>query len=119
MVILKSWSLTTNHRPPTTNLVPGTSVLLNRRRAVRVEGLDRLEAPRLSLLPLGLGPHDRFPVGREHQPRAGAVELDAVAAGLVDVEEEGLLHGVLVRAGLDVDAVFEADVRRAQHLVLR
>ena len=57
--------------------------------------------------------------GASIRPRAGVVDLDAVAAGLVDVEEERLLHRVLVRPGLDVDAVLEKDVGRAQDLFLR
>ncbi len=94
------------------------NVLLNRRRAVGVECLDRLEAPRLTFLALGLGPDDGLPVGGEHQSSACIVDLDPVAAGLVDVQKEGLLHGVLVWAGLDAHAVLEADVGGAQHLFL-
>ena len=84
---------------------------------MRVERLDRLEPPRLPLLPLGFVPDDRLPVGREHQTSAGVVEFDAITAGLVDVEEERLLDGVLVRPGLDVDAVLEKDVRGAKDLL--
>ena len=82
-----------------------------------VEGLDRLQPPGLALLALFLGPDDRLPVGREDQAGAGVGDLDAVAAGLVDVEEEGLLDRVLVRAGLDVDAVLQEDVGGAQDLL--
>ncbi len=81
-----------------------------RRGAVGVEGLDGLQAPGLALLALGLGPDDRLPVRGEDEAGAGVGDFDAVAAGLVDVEEEGLLDGVLVRAGLDEDAVLEKDV---------
>jgi len=84
--------------------------LSHRRRAVGMERLDRLQPPRLALLALFLGPDDRLPVGRENEAGAGVGDLDAVAAGLVDVEEERLLDRVLVRAGLDVDAVFEKDI---------
>src|SRR5262245_967990 len=94
-------------------------VLLNWRGPVGVEALDRLEPPRLPFLPFCLRPHDRLPVGREHQARAGAVELDAIAARLVDVQEERLLDGVLVRPRLDVHAVLETDVGRTQHLFTR
>ena len=74
--------------------------------------LDRLQPPRLALPALFLGPDDRFPVRREDEPRASVGDFDAVAAGLVDVEEEGLLDGVLVRAGFDVDALFPRKCRR-------
>src|ERR1700754_1159065 len=76
--------------------------------------LDRLQPPRLSLPSLLLGPYDRLPVRRQNEPRAGVGDFDAVAAGFVDIEEEGLLDGVLVRAGFDVDAVFQEDVGGAQ-----
>ena len=42
----------------------------------------------------------------EHQPGAGVAQLDPVTARLPHVEEEGLLDGVLVRAGLDVGPGF-------------
>src|SRR5260370_34664722 len=64
---------------------------LDRRRAVGVEGLDRLQAPGLALLALLLGPDDRLPVGCEDQARAGVGDLGAVAAGLVDIKGEGML----------------------------
>jgi hypothetical protein len=79
----------------------------HRRRAVGMKRLDRLQPPGLALLALFLGPHDRLPVGRQDEARAGVGDLDAVAAGLVDVEEEGLLDRVLVRAktaSLEIDA---------------
>src|SRR5690349_4267810 len=79
-----------------------------------MERLDRLQSPCLALLALFLGPDDRLPVGRENEAGAGVGDLDAVAAGLIDVEEEGLLDRVLVRSGFDVDAILEKDVGRAQ-----
>src|SRR5712664_3230309 len=82
---------------------------------MRVKRLDRLQSPRLALLALFLGPHDRLPVRGENETGAGVGDFDAVAAGLVDVEEEGLLDGVLVRNGLDVDAVLEKNVGGAQN----
>ena len=91
-------------------------ILVDWRRPVRVEALDRLETPRLALLSLGFGPHDGLPVRREDQARAGVGDLDAVAAGFVDVQKERLLDRVLVGAGLDVDAVLEKDVGRPQHV---
>ena len=90
---------------------------LHRRRAVGVERLDGLQAPGLALLALVLGPADRLPVGREDQPRAGIGDLDAVAARLVDIKKEGLLDRVLVRPGLDEDAVLQEDVGGAQNLL--
>jgi polar amino acid transport system substrate-binding protein len=93
---------------------PSGMLCLDRRRAVGVEGLDRLQAPGLTLLALGLSPDDRLPVRRQHQPRAGIGDLNAVAAGLINIKEECLLHGVLVRAGLDIDAVLQENIRRAQ-----
>src|SRR6202790_4508913 len=71
------------------------------RCAMGVKGLDRLQPPRLSLLAFLFGPDDRLPVRRQNEPGAGVGDFDAVAAGLVDIEEEGLLDRVLVRAGLD------------------
>src|ERR1700730_14828028 len=79
--------------------------------------LDRLQPPRLALLALLLGPHDRLPVGREDETGTGISDLDAVAAGLVDVKKKCLLDGVLVRAGLDMDAVLEKDIRGTQNLL--
>ena len=72
--------------------------------------LDRLQPPRLAFLAFFLGPHDRLPVRRQDEAGAGVGDLDAVAAGLPDIEEEGLLDRVLVRAGLDVDAVLQKDI---------
>src|SRR5580692_11062630 len=48
---------------------------------------------------------------------AGVCDLYAVAAGLVDVEEKRLLHGVFVRAGFDEDAVFQKNVGGAQNVL--
>src|ERR1700750_1219511 len=79
--------------------------------------LDRLPPPRLAPLALFLGPDDRLPVRCEDEAGAGVGDLDAVAAGFVDVEEEGLLDGMLVRPGLDIDAVFEKDIGGAQYVL--
>src|SRR3954453_5877111 len=79
--------------------------------------LDRLQAPRLALLALFLGPNDRLPIRSQHQARAGVGDLDPVAAGLVNIEEEGLLDRVLVRPGLDEDAVLQEDVGRPQDVL--
>ena len=75
-----------------------------------MEGRDRLHAPGLTLRPLRFRPLDRLPARGEHQARAGVGELDAVTAGFVDVEEEGLLNRVLMRSRLDMDPVLEEDV---------
>src|SRR2546421_11547672 len=77
---------------------------------------DRLQAPGLALLALRLRPHDRLPVRSEDQSRAGVGDFHPVAARLVNVEEERLLDRMLVRAGLDEDAVLEENVGGAQHL---
>src|SRR5689334_15380005 len=82
-----------------------------------VKRLDRLQAPGLALPTLFLGPDDRLPVRRQDQTRDGVRDLDAVAAGLPDVEEEGLLDRMLVRSGLDMDAVLEKNVGGAQDLL--
>src|SRR6185295_4554113 len=75
-------------RPRYVRLAPAPS---HRRRTVGMKRLDRLQPPRLALLALLLGPHDRLPVRREDETGAGVGDLDAVAAGFIDVEEEGLL----------------------------
>ena len=58
-----------------------------------------------------------LPVRLQDQPRAGIRHLDAVARRLVDIEEEGALDRVLVRPGLDEDAVLQEDVGSPQHVV--
>ena len=60
---------------------------------------------------------DGLPVGREDQPRAGIGELDAVAGRFLDIQKERLLDGVLVRPGLDVDAVLQEDVGGVQDVL--
>ena len=82
-----------------------------------MEGLDSLESPRLALLSFGLGPADRLPVGSQDQARAGVGDLDAVASRFVNVQEKRLLDGVLVRTGLDLDAVLQEDVGGEQDLL--
>src|SRR3982074_3310665 len=82
-----------------------------------MERRDGLEPPRLALLALLLGPHDRLPVGRQNETGASVGDLDPVAAGLVDVAAERLLDRMLVRAGLDEDAVLQKDVGGAQNIL--
>ena len=81
-----------------------------------MERLDGLEPPGLPLLALLLGPHDRLPIRRQDQPRAGVGDLDAIAAGLINVQEKRLLDGVLVRPRFDVDAVLEKNIGGAQDI---
>src|SRR5262245_1828655 len=102
-----------------TRSVPGGEQLLlegDGRCAFDVERGDRLHAPRLALRALGLRPDDGLVVRGEDQVAARA-DLDAVPAGLPRVEEEGLLDRVLVRPGLDRDAVLEEDVGGAEHVL--
>src|SRR5690348_10330743 len=89
----------------------------NRRRAINMERLDGLEPPGLPLLALGLGPADGLPVGRQDQARAGIGDLHTIAAGLIDVQEKGLLDGVFVRASLDFDPVLQENVGGEQHFL--
>src|SRR5215217_5696390 len=87
---------------------------VHHRGPVRVEGLRQLEAPSLTLRALGLGPGDRLVVGGEDQVPSGE-DLDAVAAGLVDVEEEALGYGMFGRAGLYIYPFLQEDISSAQH----
>src|SRR5882672_2426608 len=103
----------------TSSVISGFRYARNGRGAVGVEGLDGLQAPGLALLALGFAPRDRFPVRRQDEPCARAGDLDAIAARLVDVEEEGLLDSVLVRAGLDEHAVLQENVGGAQNVLAR
>src|SRR5215475_6916507 len=85
--------------------------------AVGVKGVDRLQPPRLALLPLGLRPGDRLPIRCQHQARTGIGHFHPVAAGFVDVEEKGLLNRVLMWAGLDEDTVLEEDIGGPQNVL--
>ncbi len=89
----------------------------HRRGAVGVEGLDGLQPPGLAFLAFLFGPHDRLPVRRQDQPRAGIGDFDAIAAGFIDIKKECLLDRVLVRSGFDMDAVLQEDVGGAQDLL--
>src|ERR1700760_1768316 len=88
---------------------PEPTLSLNRRGAVGVEGLDRLQAPGLALGPFGLGPGDRAPVRRQYQPGDRVAQLDPVPAWLVDVEEERLLDGLLGGAGFYENPIAQPD----------
>ena len=88
-----------------------------RRRSVGVERLDGLQPPCLPLLALLFAPADRLPIRREDQTGARIHDLDAVAAGLINVEEKALLDGMLVRTGFDVDALFQKNVGGAQNVL--
>src|SRR5688572_23980326 len=91
--------------------------MINGRGAMGVKALDGLQPPGLALLALILGPGDGLPVWREDESRARIGDLDAVAGRLVDIKEEGLLDGVLVRAGLDEHAVLQEDVGGLEHML--
>src|SRR5262249_60061430 len=82
-----------------------------------MEALGRLQAPGLALLALFLRPGDWPPVRRQHKACTGIGYLDPVAARLVDIEEEGLLDGVLVGPGLDEDSVLEEHVGSSQDVL--
>lgn len=86
---------------------------------MRVERVDGFEAPGLTALALGFGPDDRFPIGREDQSRPGIGELDAVTGRLPDIKKERALDGMLVRTGLDMDAILEENVGRPQDVLAR
>ena len=73
---------------------------------MRVEALDRLQAPGLPFAPLGLAPPIGFQSGARIN-RAPALATSTVAARLIDIEEERLLDRVLVRPGLDEHAVLK------------
>src|SRR5690606_36172854 len=64
-----------------------------------------------------LRPGDGLPVRGEDEPGARVAQLDAIASRLVHVQEERLLDGVLVRPGLDEDAVVEEDVGGAEDVL--
>ena len=74
--------------------------------------------PRLALGAITLGPDHARLVGRVHQaPAAG--DLDAVAAGLVAVEEEALRDVVLGGGELHEHLVLDPDVGGAQAFLAR
>src|SRR6478735_4338849 len=87
------------------------------RRSVRMERLDGFHAPGLPFAALLLAPLDHGRVRVKQQAGAGVGQFDPVAAGLPDIQEERLVDGVLVRTGLDVDAVFKEDVRGLQDVL--
>src|SRR5947209_20370340 len=82
----------------------------DRWRAVSVERFDGLEPPGLAFFALVFTPADRLPVWREDETRTGIRDFDAIAAGFIYVQEERLLDCVLVRAGFDVNTVFEENI---------
>src|SRR5690349_3243547 len=85
-------------------------------RAVGVKAGDGRLSPRLALGAVGLGPDDWLPIGIEDEVAAGR-DLDAVAAGFAGIEKEALRDGVLAGGEFDGDAMFQVDVRRAQHIL--
>src|SRR5436190_1315563 len=88
----------------------------HRRRAMGVKTFDRLQAPGLPLLPLGLGPGNGLPVGCQDQPGAGVGDFDPVARRLPDIKKKGLLDRMLVRTGFDMHTVLQKDIGRLQNV---
>src|SRR6266540_892931 len=87
-------------------------------RAVGVEALDRVDAPELTATTLLLRPHNRLEVRVVDEVAAGR-HLDPVSSRLVDVDEEALSDRVLRGRRLDVDAVVDEEVGRAEALLAR
>ena len=83
---------------------------------MRMEALNRLQPPCLSLLALCLTPAYGFPVGCQDEAGGGVGDFKALAARFVDIQEKCLLDGVFVGSCFDKDAVFEADIGSQQHL---
>src|SRR5262245_42860444 len=81
--------------------------------------LYRLQAPRLSLLALSLGPGDAPPVGCQPEPRTSGGYLAPVAPWFVHVEKKGLLDCMLVGPGLDVNAILEKNIGGTKHILAR
>ncbi len=79
--------------------------------------LDGLQPPGLAFFAFFLGPGNRFPIRRQNEPRAGIGDFDTIAARLIDIEEEGLLHRMFMRAGFDEHAIFEENVGGEQHFL--
>ena len=91
----------------------------HRRRAVSMKRLDGFQPPGLAFFSLRLCPDNCLPVWGQNQTRAGVRQLYAVASRLPDIEEEGTLNRMLMRACLNVNAIFQEDVSRAQNLFPR
>ena len=105
--LLVLWSLGCS---PASNVSDG-------RGSVGVERFGGLQAPGLALPALGFAPTDGFPIRRQDQPRARVGYFYAITARFIDVQEKGLLDGVLVRPGFDIHAVFQENVGGAQHVL--
>lgn len=78
---------------------------------MRVETLDRLQTPRLALLPLGFGPRHSVPIGIENEARARIGDLDPVTSRFIDIEKKRLLNGMFMRPGFDIDTVLKKNIR--------
>src|SRR5258705_7399920 len=101
--------------PPSCSRAPASRP--NRRGPMGMKRLDRLQPPRLALLALFLGPHDRLPVGREDEAGAGVGPLRAGAPRLVDIKAESLLAGALVPAPLHIKPGLPENNRGAPQLL--
>src|ERR1051326_9108655 len=82
-----------------------------------MERFNGFQSPSLAFLPFGLGPPDGFAIGRQNQASAGIGDLHAASAGFQNIEKKGLLDGVLVPAGLDLDAVLQEDIGCEQNFL--
>ena len=81
-----------------------------------VERLNSLEAPGLPLLTFFLRPGHWLPIRLQDETCARVGKFDPVAGRLPHVEEERALDRMLVRSRLDVHAVLEKDIGRAQNV---
>ena len=81
-----------------------------------VERLNRLKAPGLPFLTFLLRPGHWLPIRGQDETCAGVGKFDPVTGRLPYVEEERALDGMLMRSRLDVHAVLEKDIRRAQDI---
>ena len=86
-------------------------------RAIGMKRLDGFQSPGLAFLSVLLRPRDRFPVGGQNQAGTGVRNFHSVAAGLVDVQKEGLLDGVLMWSRFNVDSAIQKNVRRTQDIL--
>lgn len=78
-----------------------------------MEGGNSGQAPCLPTLALGFGPDNRLPIRRQNEACPWATDLDTVAAWLHNVEEDGLLNGMLVWAVLDTVPELNGNIRSA------
>jgi len=82
-----------------------------------METLYRLQTPCLPFLPLFFTPLDGLPIWGQNQASRRVGDLNPCATWLIDIEKKGLLNGMLVRASLDKNTIFQTNVRSQQHLL--